>query len=129
MTDLILRQADARPQSFNDAERTVEATICTDTPVPRMDERGPYFEILDMDGVDLNAMRGVSVLDSHRTQDGVSNVLGDIAEAWREGNAIVAKIRLSARADQALIEDVKSGVLKHFSVGYSVEQWSESNEN
>ena len=123
---LILRQADARPKTFDEGERTIEATICTDTPVPRMDERGPYFEVLDMDGVDLDAMRGVSVLDSHR-HAGVADVLGTIDSAWRENNSIVAKIRLSARADQGLIEDVKSGVLRHLSVGYSVEQWSEDN--
>lgn len=128
MTDFIVRQADARPQSFNEAERTIDAVICTDAPVPRYDERGPYFEVLDLDGVDLEAMRGVSVLDSHR-QDGVGAILGTIDKAWREGKAIVAKIRLSARADPALIEDVKSGVIRHLSVGYSVEQWSEGDEN
>jgi len=128
MTALILRQADARPQSFNEAERTIEAVICTDAPVPRLDERGPYLEVLDMDGVDLDAMSGVSVLDSHR-HGGVADVLGTIDKAWREGNANVAKIRLSARADQALIDDVKTGVLRHLSVGYTVEEWSDGNED
>ena len=126
--NIITRQADARPQSFDEAARTIEAVICTDQPVPRYDERGPYFEVLDLDGVDLDAMRGVSVLDSHR-QDGVDSILGSIETAWREANAIVAKIRLSARADTALIEDVKTGVVRHLSVGYSVEEWSDGNAN
>lgn len=126
--DLIIRQADARPQTFNEADRTVDAVICTDAPVPRFDERGPYFEVIDAAGVDLDAVRGVSVLDSHR-QDGVASVLGTIEKAWREGNAIVATIRLSARADPALIEDVKTGVIRHLSIGYTVEEWSDDNAN
>ena len=126
MTDLILRQAEARPKTFNQAERTVEAVICTDQPVPRFDERGAYYEILDLDGVNLDEVRGVSVLDSHK-HDGIASVLGTVEKAWRDGNAIVAKIKLSARAEPALIEDVRSGVVRHFSIGYTVDQWSEGN--
>ena len=122
---LHLREIDLSPQTFDAEQRTVEATICSDAPVQRADERGPYLEVLDLDGVDLESVRGVSVLDSHRQQDGVAGILGVVEEARREGSAIVAKIRLSARADPALIEDVRSGVLRHLSVGYTVDEWSE----
>ncbi|MGH6866088.1 MAG: hypothetical protein ACREDO_07975 [Methyloceanibacter sp.] len=126
MSDMILRDVEARPKTFNEAERTIEAVICTDAPVPRMDARGPYFEVLDLDGVDLEGVRGVSVLDSHK-HDGVASILGTVENAWRESNAIVARIKLSARADPALIEDVRAGVVRHLSIGYTVDAWSETN--
>src|SRR5688572_13666678 len=79
-----VREAMIRPRTFDAANNTIEAVIATDTPVPRRDARGPFLEILDPAGADLDALCGASVLDAHR-QDGVKAVLGTVDEAWREG--------------------------------------------
>ena len=83
----------------------------------------PSSKFLDVAGADLDALRGASVLDSHQ-QHGVDAVLGTVDEAWREGAQLVARIRLSTRPEVApLVEDVRSGVIRHLSIGYEVAEW------
>jgi phage head maturation protease len=125
---LHLRDATSRPSTFDAEARTVEATIATSAPVSRKDPAGHYLEILDVNGADLTALRGVSVLDSHR-QDGLARVLGVVEASRIEGNEIIAKIKFSGRPDVApVVDDVRSGVIKFLSVGYSVEKWTDGRD-
>lgn len=122
------RDAAMRPQSFNPTTNTVVAVIATDAPVSRRDARGVYSEILDPAGADLAALRGASVLDSHQ-QRGVASILGTVDEAWREANQIIARIRLSARAEvAAIVDDIRAGVIRHLSVGYEVAEWRDGTD-
>ncbi len=78
--------------------------------------------MLDPAGLDLEASRGASVLNSHN-QHGLGNVLGTLDAVWREGDAIVGRIRFSERDDVApYVADVRAGVIQHLSVGYEVAQ-------
>lgn len=121
--ELAHRDAAARPRSFDAEAGTIEAVIASTTPVRRRDARGDYLEVLDPAGLDLASVRGVSVLDSHQ-QHGLEHVLGTIADAWREGDAIVARIRFSEREEVAsTIADVAGGIIRHLSVGYEVAEW------
>jgi HK97 family phage prohead protease len=122
------RDAASRPSTFDDKALTVEATIATSAPVQRKDAVGHYLEVLDVGGADLAALRGVSVLDSHR-QDGLARVLGVVEAARVEGNEIIAKIKFSGRPDVApVVDDVRAGVIKFLSVGYSVEKWTDGRD-
>jgi phage head maturation protease len=114
------RKAAARPQSFDAEARTIEAIIATETPVRRRDVSGEFLEILSVEGADIEALRGASVLDSHQ-QHGLDNVLGTVDDVWREASQLVARIRFSEREEIAdVVADVASGVLSHVSVGYEI---------
>lgn len=126
--DLLTRAAAPRVASFDPEALTVEAIVATAAQVSRRDAAGPFMEVLEPTGADLAALTGVPVLDSHR-QDGLNRVLGSIDAARIEGNAIVVRVRFSRRPDVApFVDDVKAGVIRHLSAGYTVEQWREGRD-
>ncbi|MEZ5737974.1 MAG: HK97 family phage prohead protease, partial [Burkholderiaceae bacterium] len=58
------------------------------------------------------------------------DVLGSVQSASVDGQRGTALIRFSARPEvEPLWQDVLSGILRHVSVGYSVEEWAETTEN
>lgn len=128
---LLTRRADLTPASANRDDRTVEVIWSTGAPVRRRDMAGQYVERLSLapEAVDLSRLQGASVLDAHR-QSAVRDVLGSVQSAAVDGQRGTALIRFSARPEvEPLWQDVLSGILRHVSVGYSVEDWAESTEN
>ena len=128
---LLTRRADLAPASANRDDRTVEVIWSTGAPVRRRDMAGQYVERLSLDpqAVDLSRLQGASVLDAHR-QSAVRDVLGSVQSAAVDGQRGTALIRFSARPEvEPLWQDVLSGILRHVSVGYSVEEWAESTDN
>jgi hypothetical protein len=124
--DLILRGAAARPATWNADASTVEAVIASNTPVARRDAKGPYNEVLDPNGADLSRLIGASILDGHQA-GGVRSIIGVVKSARVEGNEIVATLQMSSRPELDPIKrDIADGVIRHLSIGYSVEQWDES---
>ncbi|WP_454619346.1 prohead protease/major capsid protein fusion protein [Bradyrhizobium cenepequi] len=123
--ELSRREALPKPRTFDPDNLTIEAVVASATPVRRRDQRGEYLEILDPAGLDLAGARGVSVIDAHR-RDGIGNVLGTIDDAWREGNEVAARIRLSTRPEiAAVVGDIRSGIISNLSIGYEVAEWRE----
>lgn len=124
---LATRGAAIRPRTYNEQNNTIEAIVATDTPVRRAAADGSEFlEVLSIEGADISALRGASVLNSHQ-QHGLDNVLGTVEEAWREQNTIVARIRLSTRPEVAsIVEDIRAGILASVSIGYEVSKWEDS---
>ena len=128
---LLTRRADLAPASADRDARTVEVVWSTGAPVRRRDMAGQYVERLSLapEAVDLSFLQGASVLDAHR-QSAVRDVLGSVQSASVDGQRGTALIRFSARPEvEPLWQDVLSGILRHVSVGYSVEDWSETTEN
>ena len=128
---LLTRRADLAPSSANRDDRTVEVIWSTGAPVRRRDMAGPYVERLSLapEAVDLSRLQGASVLDAHR-QSAVRDVLGNVQSAAVDGQRGTALIRFSARPEvEPLWQDVLSGILRHVSVGYSVEEWAETTES
>jgi hypothetical protein len=128
---LLTRRADLAPASANRDDRTVEVIWSTGAPVRRRDMAGQYVERLSLapEAVDLSRLQGASVLDAHR-QSAVRDVLGSVQSASVDGQRGTALIRFSARPEvEPLWQDVLSGILRHVSVGYSVEEWAEATEN
>ncbi|WP_338310527.1 HK97 family phage prohead protease [Bradyrhizobium ottawaense] len=124
--DLVRR--DVRPRTFSAADNTIEVIAATATPVARRDVKGSYFEILDAGGADLDALRGASVLDAHQ-QNGVASILGTVEDAWREGDVVAARLRLSTRPDvAAVVNDIREGVIASVSIGYVVDQWRDGTD-
>ena len=128
---LLTRRADLAPSSADRDARTVEVIWSTGAPVRRRDMAGQYTERLNLapEAVDLSRLQGASVLDAHR-QSAVRDVLGSVQSAAVDGQRGTALIRFSARPEvEPLWQDVLSGILRHVSVGYSVEDWAETTEN
>lgn len=128
---ILTRRATLRPQTVNVEERNVEVVWSTGAPVRRRDMAGQYIERLSLDpqAVDLSRLEGASVLDAHR-QTAVRDVLGSVRSAAVDGKRGTALIQFSARPEvEPVWQDVMAGILRHVSVGYSVEEWSETTEN
>lgn len=116
---LTIRQLAIAPSSFDAEARTFEAVISTGAPVARTDARGSFIERLDLSAVDMESLVGLTVLDGHR-QSGSENAVGSIIAARREGDSIVAKVRLSGADDvRNVVTKVSEGVLRGMSIGYS----------
>lgn len=129
--ELLTRRATLAPATVDSEARTVEVIWSTGAPVRRRDMAGQYIEKLSLapEAVDLSRLQGASVLDAHR-QTAVRDVLGSVRSAFVDGQRGTAVIQFSARPEvEAIWQDVLAGILRHVSVGYSVEEWAETAEN
>lgn len=129
--ELLTRRATLAPATADPEARTVEVVWSTGAPVRRRDMAGQYVERLSLDpqAVDLSRLEGASVLDAHR-QTAVRDVLGSVRSAAVDGKRGTALIQFSARPEvEPVWQDVLTGILRHVSVGYSVEDWAETAEN
>ena len=129
--ELLTRRADLAPATADRDARTVEVIWSTGAPVRRRDMAGEYIERLSLDAtaVDLSRLEGGSVLDAHR-QSAVRDVLGSVRKAAVDGRRGTALIQFSRRPEvEPIWQDVLAGILRHVSVGYTVEEWAESKEN
>jgi hypothetical protein len=126
--DLIRRDAAARPSTWDPDSNTVDAVIASTTPVARRDGKGAFNEVLDVNGADLSRLIGASVLDGHQA-GGVRSIIGVVKSAHVEGNTIIATLQMSSRPELDPIKrDIADGVIRHLSVGYSIEQTKETTE-
>jgi hypothetical protein len=128
---LLTRRATLAPATADPEARTVEVVWSTGAPVRRRDMAGQYIERLSLapKAVDLSRLEGASVLDAHR-QSAVRDVLGSVRSAAVDGKRGTAVIQFSARPEvEPVWQDVLAGILRHVSVGYSVEDWAEATEN
>jgi phage head maturation protease len=129
--ELLTRRATLAPATADPEARTVEVIWSTGAPVRRRDMAGQYTERLSLspEAVDLSRLEGASVLDAHR-QTAVRDVLGSVRSAAVDGRRGTAVIQFSARPEvEPVWQDVLAGILRHVSVGYSVEDWAETTDN
>lgn len=129
--ELLTRRASLAPATADRDARTVEVIWSTGAPVRRRDMAGEYIERLSLDAaaVDLSRLEGGSVLDAHR-QSAVRDVLGSVRKAAVDGRRGTALIQFSGRPEvEPIWQDVLAGILRHVSVGYTVEEWAESKED
>lgn len=131
VTELLTRRADFAPATADQEARTVEVIWSTGAPVRRRDFAGEYIERLCLapEAVDLSRLEGAAVLDSHR-QTAVRDVLGSVRRAAVDGYRGTAVIQFSRRPEvEPIWHDVLAGILRHVSVGYTVDEWEETTEN
>jgi len=128
---LLTRRASFAPRSVDADARTVDVVWSTGAAVKRRDLDGNYIERLSPDpkAVDLSRLIGASVLDAHR-QTAVRDVLSTVRDAAVTGKEGTATIQFSARPEvEPIWQDVTAGILRHVSVGYSVEEWADGTED
>ncbi|WIM10596.1 prohead protease/major capsid protein fusion protein [Enhydrobacter sp.] len=121
---LIRARADFQPSTMKDG--TIKVVFATNKPV----RRGGFNEVLSLKPghIDLSRLIGASVLNGHQQGD-VRSVLGIILDAKVENGEAVATLKLSSREDVApIVRDIADGVIRHVSVGYSVQKWTDSTD-
>lgn len=130
--DIALQQRVATivPQTFNDADNTVEVVWTAGSRRRAYDfwSDTVYDEELavDAESVDMSRFEAgvVQVLDSHRVYGGVDAILGVAERAWIEDGQGRAVLRLSQRDEVAgLVADIKAGIIRAISFGYSVQRY------
>jgi hypothetical protein len=121
------------PSTFDEKAGTVEVVFTTGVRCLRRSWEGPYYEELEVSESACNLSRlnnGAPYLDDHPEKygiTGVRTVLGVVERAWlagpagkKEGRAL---LRFSSRDEvKPIKQDVKDGILRHLSIGYSMEQ-------
>jgi hypothetical protein len=124
---MMATRAAVQPQTFNEESRTVDLVWTTGAQVRRYDWMdGPYIEELSLDPKSVRMDRlntGAPLLANHRSGS-LGDVVGVVEKAWLDGVQGRATVRFSDREDvQPIINDVKSGILRNISVGYTVHEY------
>lgn len=130
MPEFLTRRQDVTPTTVDETARTVRVIWSTGSAVNRRDYEGPFVEVLSLDPahVRLDMLRGASVLDAHKQYE-LADVLGVVIDAGIQSGAGWADVKFSARADvEPVWQDVQDGIIRHVSVGYTVEKWEETND-
>lgn len=111
--------------TYNDDAGTFEAVIATDAPVERwMPGEGRVNEVLDMAGANLDRVAGgMALLDSHRAGT-FADRLGTVETIKRQGNTLVATIRLFDDERAAPVRSaLRAGHRLGISIGYRVRKY------
>ena len=121
------REAAFQPATLNEDTRTVELVWSTGAKVRRYDwwEDRYYDEELSLDVAHVRMDRlnaGAPLLKDHRAN--LDNTIGVVERAWLQDGEGRAMVRFSEREEVApILADVKAGILRNISVGYSVRKY------
>lgn len=121
------REAAFCPATLNEGARTVELVWSTGAKVRRYDiwEDRHYEEELSLDAAHVRLDRlngGAPLLKDH--MHNLDSTIGVVERAWLKGGNGHALVRFSPRDDVApILADVKAGILRNISVGYSVRKY------
>lgn len=122
-----------RPETLNDADRTIDVVFATPTPVRRYSwyDEQYYNEVLDMAGCNLDRAgdKGLPVLDNHSSWGGLNGIIGRAENLRREGESWIATVRFSEREElQPLIADIRNAIITDISFGYSVDDFKKEDK-
>lgn len=113
--------------TINADTRTFTLCWSTGAGVRRYDWRNDryYTEVLEISdaAVDLSRLNAAApLLDTHSSWN-LGDILGVVERAWLENGQGMSEVRFSERAEvDGIWSDVKSGVIRNVSIGYSVEK-------
>ena len=124
-------KATFKPETLNEEARTVEVIFTTGQSGKRYDwdNGGYYLEELEISANAISTERldkGLSVIDSHNRYAGVDSVFG-ITESYtiNEGLDVTGTVRFASDEDSdKKFQKVKEKILRHCSLGYSVEEYT-----
>lgn len=126
------RAAVLQPSTFNAEQNTIDVVFSTGARGLRfswdVEGSGYYYEQLDMSpgAADLSRLNaGASVLNSHNAYS-LEAVIGVVVpnSARLENGKGIATLQLSSRPEiEGLVSDIKKGIIRNVSIGYSVEQY------
>ncbi len=127
------RAAAVRPESVDPEARTFEVLFTTGAAVKRWSwSDGEVTESLEVSPQAMDMTRllaGAPFLNSHSSYD-LESILGVVEGVRIDGAAAFATIRMSDREEVASIwSDIRSGIIRNVSVGYSVERYEVTRED
>lgn len=126
-TPMLSLRAAVRPETVDIEARTVELTWTTGAQGRRWNwDVGYYLEELEVSdtAVRLERMNNGAPLLSVHNQWELRSVLAVVERAWLENGEGHAVVRFSQREDaDEVFRDVKDGILRNISVGYSVHRY------
>lgn len=126
-TPMLTLRAAVRPETVDTEARTVELTWTTGAQGRRWNwDVGYYLEELEVSdtAVRLERMNNGAPLLSVHNQWELRSVLAVVERAWLENGEGHAVVRFSQREDaDEVFRDVKDGILRNISVGYSVHRY------
>lgn len=127
---LVTRELAIRPDSFNEADNTVEVVWTTGARGQRFDWR--RWEMIDEElSTDTKAVRldrlnrGAPVLNTHGNYE-LEDQIGVVVDgsARMENGEGIATVRLSKRESVAsIVQDIKDKIIRNLSVGYRVHEY------
>ena len=123
------RVATVVPETFNEDKRTVDVIFSTGARVKRGGVFSePFFEELSLEKKAVNLERlnsGAPFLNNHQSFD-LENQIGVVEKAKVDGTIGTATVRFSLRESvEPIFQDVKTGIIRNISVGYSVQKFEE----
>lgn len=118
--------------SVNEDNRTVDLTWTTGAKGLRYGWSGPYYEELSLkpEHVDLSRLNDGShpLLAAHNDRS-LDAVVGVVEKAWLEDGQAGARVRFAKdEISERVFQKVKDGILRNVSVGYSVEEYTETTQ-
>jgi phage head maturation protease len=121
--------AAAIPLTYDERNRSVDATLSRGNPVPRFYGR----EVLQIDPqsviVDRLIAGGIPLLNSHAQGD-ITSALGRVTRVWFDRGALMGKLKFNETKEGRIAEGmVRRGEITSVSVGYRVEEWEITDEN
>lgn len=118
--DLGFRAIEVRASTLDVDERSIEALVSTENPVPMIDwERYELIpEVLLTSGAELPKSRQVPLLDSHQRWS-VDNQLGSARGLEKTERGVVARLHFSSAAESQFTK-VREGHVSDVSIGYQV---------
>ncbi len=126
---LITRRSPITSSSLDREARTFEATASTGADVPRRDYAGPFIERLDLSGLDLTRLAGMTVLNAHR-QDSIADALGVVESARMDGGALIVSVRIArGEAGDRALDLIEDGALRGVSLGYRPKETTRAEED
>lgn len=125
------RNMEFRPETLNEADRTIEVDFTQGARGKRYGWVSDYYEELEVSDSAMRMDRinnGAPFLDAHNARFNDS-VLGVIESAWIEKGVGKAKIRFDdTELAERRLKSIRNGILKNVSVGYDVHEYRELEE-
>ncbi len=127
LAEILTREAALGAQSWNPEARTFEVIVSSGADVERRDQRGAYFERIDVNQ-DWSGLKGAPVLNAHQRDD-IRDILGSVIAARVDAGRVLATIRMSTSAEgEAAVLAAREGHLRGVSFGYRVDSTRETTE-
>jgi len=117
------------PDSLDKEARTVEVVFTTGQGGKRFDYYNDveYIEELDVNPQSIRTARldkGLSIIDNHRTFDGIDNVFGVTGKYRFEDGKLIGTCHFATdEKSSERFQKVADGILRHVSVGYKVHKY------
>ena len=123
------RSIEVKPKTIDEENRTVQVVFATEQPVFRNSFSGSYWEkmLVNSDSINLTRLKSgqAPILNNHRAET-LEDQIGVILDALVKDKQGVATLKFSKRKSvNDIWDDVKNGIIKGISVGYSIDEYEE----